>query len=164
MSGRFDQDLIAQLFSGNRDGIHGGFVGDANIGGLFDEASTLVIDWVCSGDNRSAQIQLEGLPGSKINFPTWIRVETFSRDEGGELKYFASTNDGEPGFKAPSLYVSDTDPGVVQDAIVQYLAKEFAGKDVKVRVFRSERMHSEPIVFATSDDPTFREQPEFPSL
>lgn len=152
---RFDESLIHLLAGQTTDTPR-----PTSLADLFDEAVCLVVDYVCGGDNRSGRICVQ----DSGQFPTWVSIVTFTSDGSTEVKYYTRTNDGDE-FTAPSLSVSDADPGIVHEAAATYLTDKFAGKEnIVVRVFRDERSRMEPTLEATSADPAFREQPEFPSL
>lgn len=153
---RFDPALIAALAAGNIPS----HTSKADTGDLVDEAVNLVVDWICSGSHRAGRICVE-----HGNDRTWLLFDQYTPSDSDELHYTSRTNDidlmvGIP----PSFHVTDTDPGVVHERSAHFFEEKFAGKDVRILVFRTERSHSEPTLEATTATGAFRELPEFPSL
>jgi hypothetical protein len=158
---RFGESLIEQLINGARPSYPAESRG--SVADFLSEAVTIVIDWVAGGVQRSGQVCV-----TTGAFPTWVRIEKYEDRDSGEdtYKFFASTNDGclFVGI-APTLCVSDTDPGVVATKAMEYLTEKFGALDaVDVRVFRTERSTQEPVLEGTSADGTFEERPDSPSL
>jgi len=153
---RFDPNLIALLASGSVPATSA----PASQTDLFAEALTRVVDWVAGGDKRSGRVNVTS--GSDF---AWILVDQWTPEGSNELHFTARTNDLDL-FAAcpPSFHVADPNPGVVHEQAAAFLAGKFAGKDVEVKVFRSEGSRSEPVERASTDRPEFREVPELPSL
>jgi hypothetical protein len=157
MTNRFDPSLIALLAGGGTPTTDASKTDGTN---LLDEAVTLVVDFIAGGDNRSGRICVE-----HGNDRTWLLLDQYTPSDSDTLHFTSRTNDldlmcGTP----PSFHVADPDPGVVHEQSVAFFNEKFAGKDVRILVFRQEGSRSEPNLEATTATGAFREQPEFPSL
>lgn len=134
---------------------HNGDAGTSPVIAFLAEAVGRALDWVCSGDRRSAQVCVE-----KGNFPTFVRIEHLA-----DGKLYASSNDSDISIgQGPSLSFSHSDPAAIHDEATGYLVFDTGSAErVDVKLFLHDGMHPE-ILRGNSADGNFEPMPEFPSL
>jgi hypothetical protein len=162
MSQRFDPSLINALTSGASSAP--AVPGRTTVAALVDEAICRAVDFIAGGDHRSARVNVT-VNGGGFNDFAWILLDTFTPQGSTELHYTARTNDIDLMCATPpSFHADSADPADIHEQAAAFLAAKFDGKDITVRVFRTERSHSEPTEIATSETGVFTEEvvPDLP--
>jgi hypothetical protein len=156
MTQRFDPSLIHALTAGASSVPS--TPGGTTVAALADEAICRAVDFIAGGDNRSARVNVT-VNGGGFNDFAWILLDTWTPEGSDEPHYTARTNDIDLMCAAPpSFHVASPDPAEVHEQAAAFLTKQFEGKDITVRVFRTERSVSEPTEVATSATGTFVEE------
>lgn len=156
MTQRFDPSLIHALTTGASSVPS--TPGGTSVAALVDEAVCRAVDFIAGGDRRSARVNVTVNGGGSNDF-AWILLDTCTPQGSSEPHYTARTNDIDL-FAAtpPSFDVANPDPAEVHEQAAAFLTSRFDGKDITIRVFRTEGSIAEPTEVATSATGTFVEE------